>query len=238
MSADESIQRLFQKFGLDQLEGNQLRFLILQILSESEDHASQMMNNLRKWIPKINPKSVVEQTASLNEIKNLLNEKLKDSALEEKKSALSSLQDQKKQAEKEVENLGTDLYYGPRNEFYKMKGQCYKKSINKYTYEACPFGSAKQDSTSLGHNFKIVNEADQEIKNLGWDVHVNEQNQMSNGDVYFSWEGGSRCWNGPQRSLKLKLVCHDSVELLQLIEPSMCVYVGELGTPAVCPLEN
>lgn len=223
---------------MDQLEGNQLRFLILQILQSNSAHSAHTVENLRKWISEINPSSVMDGTASVGEIKSVLDEKLKDSALSEKKSQLTTLEEQKKEAERGIKNMGSDLYYGPRNEFFKMKGQCYKKTINKYTYEACPFGNAKQDSTSLGREFKIVNEANEDIQSLGWDVHVDEQNKMSNGDVYFYWTGGSQCWNGPQRSLKLKLVCHDSVELLQLIEPSMCVYVGELGTPAVCPLEN
>lgn len=36
--------------------------------------------------------------------------------------------------------------------------------------------------------------------------------------------------------LKLRLLCGESVELRNLVEPSMCVYEGELVTPAVCPL--
>ena len=221
---------------MDQLEGNQLRFLILQILEATNAPGLHTVDNVRKWVPQLNPSSKVDETASAVEIKNVLKEKLKDSALDEKKSQLLSLKEQKKQAESSIQNLGSDLFYGPRTEFYKMKGQCYKKTINKYNYEVCPYGNAKQDSTSLGRTFQIVNKENEEIKTLGWDVHVNEQNQMSNGDVYFYWKGGAQCWNGPQRSLKLKLVCHATVELLQLIEPSMCVYVGELGTPAVCPL--
>lgn len=210
--------------------------MILQILEVASGPGLHTVDKVREWVPKLNPNSAVDTTTSAIEIKNVLSEKLKDDALSEKKTQLLSLEEQKKQAENSIQNLGSDLYYGPRNEFYKMKGQCYKKTINKYVYEVCPYGNAKQDSTSLGRTFQIVNKDNEEIKTLGWDVHVNEQNQMSNGDVYFYWKGGSQCWNGPQRSLKLKLVCHASVEVLQLIEPSMCVYVGELGTPAVCPL--
>ena len=81
-----------------------------------------------------------------------------------------------------------------------------------------------------------MNKDGEAIDNLNYNVHVNEQNEMTNGDIFFYWKDGRSCWNGPQRSLRLKLLCHDSVELLSLIEPSMCVYEGELGTPSVCPM--
>lgn len=109
--------------------------------------------------------------------------------------------------------------------------------VNKYVYKVCPFGESKQDSTSLGSAFSITNAKGEAIDQLGYNVHVTDQNTMPDGDVFFYWKNGRNCWNGPQRSLKLKLVCHDSVELLSLIEPSMCVYEGELGTPSVCPLQ-
>lgn len=108
--------------------------------------------------------------------------------------------------------------------------------MNKYKYSICPYGDSKQDTTSLGNSFSIVNEKGEAIDTLGMNIHVTKQNTMPDGNIYFYWKNGRSCWNGPQRSLKLKLVCHDSVELLSLIEPSMCVYEGELGTPSVCPL--
>ncbi len=57
----------------------------------------------------------------------------------ELETELSSLQEQE----------STD--FGPDGVFYKLKGQCFDHRVNnQYTYTACPFGTAKQDSTSLG----------------------------------------------------------------------------------------
>lgn len=46
------------------------------------------------------------------------------------------------------EEAGLD--FGPDNAFYRLKGQCYDVKVNQYTYTACPFGTARQDSTNLG----------------------------------------------------------------------------------------
>ena len=74
------------------------------------------------------------------------------------------------------------------------------------------------------------------IRDASRNLHVNEENVIEGGDVFFYWKNGQKCWNGPYRSLKLKLVCGSEVEIRNLVEPSMCVYEGELATPAVCPL--
>lgn len=87
----------------------------------------------------------------------------------------------------------------------------------------------------MGEKFEIV-DADGEKLEGDVDFHQSLEPGATNKDVFFYWKDGRSCWNGPKRSLKLKLVCHDSVEVLLLTEPSMCVYEGELGTPAVCPL--
>lgn len=99
----------------------------------------------------------------------------------------------------------------------------------------CPYSTSFQDSTSVGDHFEIVDATGAKLEG-DVDFHQSLESGASSKDVYFHWTNGRSCWNGPKRSLKLKLVCHDSVELLLLTEPSMCVYEGDLGTPAVCPL--
>lgn len=100
----------------------------------------------------------------------------------------------------------------------------------------CPYAASYQDTTSVGDSFEIVDANGDNMSGKLSDFHESLQDGTAKKDVYFMWKNGRNCWNGPKRSLKLKLVCHDSVELLLLTEPSMCVYEGELGTPAVCPL--
>ena len=101
---------------------------------------------------------------------------------------------------------------------------------------ACPYGTSKQDSISIGSHFSIIDSSGNPITDPQRNLHVNEQNEFEGGNIYFYWKNGQKCWNGPQRRLKLRLLCGESVELRNLVEPSMCVYEGELVTPAVCPL--
>ena len=215
-----------------------MRYLILSLLSDREPHDRQILQKLQGWIADLDTSIAVDETASIEEIVEELKKEKVNPEMEKMNTLLHSLETSMTDAKRELQLLSSESYYGPLNEFYMMKDQCYKKNVNKYVYTICPYGTSKQDSISLGSDFSIVNEANEKIQDLGWDVHVAEQNKMKNGDIYFYWKNGRNCWNGPNRSLKLKLVCHDSVELLQLIEPSMCVYVGELGTPAVCPIMN
>ncbi|KAF2305193.1 hypothetical protein GH714_002920 [Hevea brasiliensis] len=55
-------------------------------------------------------------------------------------------------------------------------------------------------------------------------------------DLYRSmiFSNGDRCWNGPDRSLKVKLRCGLKNELTDVDEPSRCEYVAFLSTPALC----
>ena len=81
-----------------------------------------------------------------------------------------------------------------------------------------------------------MDEEGNKLDTSGRSVHVNMNNEFAGGNIYFYWQNGQKCWNGPNRSLKLRLLCGDSVRIQNLIEPSMCVYEGEFVTPAVCPL--
>ncbi|XP_008781219.1 glucosidase 2 subunit beta [Phoenix dactylifera] len=105
--------------------------------------------------------------------------------------------------------------FGKDKEFYSFYDRCFESKQNKYTYKVCPFKKASQveghSSTRLGH----------------WDKFEESYRVMlfSNGD---------RCWNGPDRSLKVRLRCGLKDELADIDEPSRCEYVAILSTPAVC----
>jgi protein kinase C substrate 80K-H len=88
-------------------------------------------------------------------------------------------------------------------------------SMDRYTYKVCAYKKATQ---AEGHS----------STNLGrWDKFEESYRvmQFSNGD---------RCWNGPDRSLKVRLRCGLSNELNDVDEPSRCEYVAVLSTPALC----
>ncbi|KAM0045052.1 putative mannose-6-phosphate receptor binding domain superfamily, glucosidase II beta subunit [Helianthus debilis subsp. tardiflorus] len=105
--------------------------------------------------------------------------------------------------------------FGPEKEFYSLYGQCFESKQNKYVYKVCPFKQATQEegysTTRLGK----------------WEKFEESYNVMlfSNGD---------NCWNGPDRSLKVRLRCGVKVELADVDEPSRCEYAATLTTPALC----
>lgn len=116
--------------------------------------------------------------------------------------------------EKELEAKAT-LEYGPDDAFLPLHGNCYQIQVDKYVYEACPFGSAQQkeggSTTSLGAFSKF------------------EDNFTS-----MVFENGQSCWQGPSRSLKLSLTCGTSEVLSAVSEPSRCMYTARLTTPTLC----
>lgn len=55
---------------------------------------------------------------------------------------------------------------------------------------------------------------------------------MDSGELAYT--GGSPCWQGPKRSIRLKLECGSSEVLSDVEEPSRCEYQAVLHTPAAC----
>ncbi|KAK4354994.1 hypothetical protein RND71_027188 [Anisodus tanguticus] len=105
--------------------------------------------------------------------------------------------------------------FGPEKEFYSFHGQCFESKENKYTYKICPFKQATQvegySTTRLGN----------------WDKFEDSYRTMQ-------FASGDHCWNGPDRSLKVKLRCGLKNELTDIDEPSRCEYLAFLSTPALC----
>lgn len=112
-----------------------------------------------------------------------------------------------------TKKLGND--FGPEKEFYSLYGHCFEIKENKYVYKVCPFKDATQveghSTTTLGQWEKF----DESYKVM----------LFSNGD---------KCWNGPQRSLTVRLRCGSKVEVADIDEPSRCEYSALLTTPALC----
>ncbi|PKA61833.1 hypothetical protein AXF42_Ash008665 [Apostasia shenzhenica] len=105
--------------------------------------------------------------------------------------------------------------FGKEKEFYLFYDHCFESKQNKYVYKICPF---KQASQVEGHS----------TTRLGsWDKFEESYRVMlfSNGD---------RCWNGPDRSLKVRLRCGVKNEVSDVDEPSRCEYLAFMSTPSVC----
>ncbi|GJN37962.1 hypothetical protein PR202_gb26965 [Eleusine coracana subsp. coracana] len=109
--------------------------------------------------------------------------------------------------------------FGKEKEFYSFYDQCFETKEGKYTYKVCPYKKASQ---AEGHS----------STNLGrWDKFEESYRVMQ-------FTNGDKCWNGPDRSLKVRLRCGLSNELNDVDEPSRCEYVAVLSTPALCVEEK
>ncbi|XP_026413208.1 glucosidase 2 subunit beta-like [Papaver somniferum] len=125
-------------------------------------------------------------------------------------SKLSKIQSRISSLTKKLEND-----FGPEKEFYSFYDRCFENKQNKYVYKVCAF---KQASQVEGHSSTQLGQ---------WEKFEDSYRTMlfSNGD---------KCWNGPDRSLKVKLRCGLNNELTDVDEPSRCEYVAILSTPALC----
>ncbi|CAK9314066.1 unnamed protein product [Citrullus colocynthis] len=109
--------------------------------------------------------------------------------------------------------------FGPEKEFYSFYDQCFESKENKYVYKICPY---KQASQVEGHS----------TTRLGrWDKFEDSYRVMI-------FSSGDTCWNGPDRSLKVKLRCGLKNDITDVDEPSRCEYVALLSTPAACVEEK
>ncbi|KAL8484331.1 hypothetical protein ACS0TY_026857 [Phlomoides rotata] len=105
--------------------------------------------------------------------------------------------------------------FGAEKEFFSFYGQCFESKQNKYVYKVCPYKQATQEegysTTRLG----------------SWDKFEESYRVMQ-------FRNGDKCWNGPDRSLTVKLRCGLKNEVADVDEPSRCEYVALLSTPALC----
>ncbi|KAJ7980599.1 Glucosidase 2 subunit beta [Quillaja saponaria] len=108
--------------------------------------------------------------------------------------------------------------FGPEKEFYSFYGRCFEGKEgkeSKYVYKVCPYKQASQEE---GHT----------TTRLGrWDKFEDSYKVM----IFLN---GDKCWNGPDRSLKVRLRCGLKNEIADVDEPSRCEYVALLSTAALC----
>ncbi|PKK68229.1 hypothetical protein RhiirC2_547736 [Rhizophagus irregularis] len=140
-----------------------------------------------------------------------------DEAEEEKRKVENDITEVNKKLEKD---------YGTQLEFAKLDGECFSHDAKDYTYTICMFDKATQKSnkdhvsTHLGYFEKWIG------------AESKEDDKYYTAQLYTR---GTRCWNGPERSVKLYLECGIENKIFSVAEPEKCEYIMKMTTPAVCP---
>lgn len=88
------------------------------------------------------------------------------------------------------------------------------KRDGEFEYKINFFQDAKQDYTSLG----------------SWGGF--------DGPYHATFKHGTRCWDGPERELKIIFKCGVTAQILDVIEPSKCVYQATVTAAGACTVEE
>ncbi|XP_008831813.1 glucosidase 2 subunit beta isoform X1 [Nannospalax galili] len=129
-----------------------------------------------------------------------------------------------KEMEESIRNLEQEISFdfGPHGEFAYLYSQCYELTTNEYVYRLCPFKLVSQKPKHGGSP-----------TNLGtWSSWAGPDHDKFSAMKY---EQGTGCWQGPNRSTTVRLLCGKETVVTSTTEPSRCEYLMELMTPAACP---
>ncbi|KAI0034384.1 glucosidase II beta subunit-like-domain-containing protein [Vararia minispora EC-137] len=148
------------------------------------------------------------------------------------KEALAQAERDFAKTKQELDDSARDLnelfdpkFFGAQGEWRKLANQCLSKNTGDYTYEVCFFGEARQKPNNGGQTFSLGHFS-------GW----NDAATVGSPE-YYGWQMytlGTKCWNGPQRSVKFELRCGIENMLLTVQELEKCEYQFTGTTPALC----
>mmetsp|Transcript_101726 Transcript_101726/g.255051 ORF Transcript_101726/g.255051 Transcript_101726/m.255051 type:complete len:465 (+) Transcript_101726:98-1492(+) len=111
---------------------------------------------------------------------------------------------------KKATNLEDDTRLG----YSSLTKECLSKHDGQYTYKVCFYDDARQDHVSLG-------------RWKGWE-----------GPREAHFTEGQMCPGGPARMLRVIFECGSKDALLDISEPSRCVYEARITSPGACDAED
>ena len=123
---------LYKRIGLFNLQENELRFLIVKLLSRDKGFGNEPLNQLREDVNSMDLGIEIDETLRMEEIRSVSNQKEfaeESAAVKAKEREVSEMESSLSKKNDELKELNHVVYYGPQNEFYKMKGQCYSKQV-------------------------------------------------------------------------------------------------------------
>ncbi|KAI0052642.1 hypothetical protein FA95DRAFT_1483311 [Auriscalpium vulgare] len=159
-------------------------------------------------------------------------------------AAERNLDQTKKDLDTAKEDL-SDLFdvkgFGPQGEWKKLEGTCLSKDTGEYTYEVCLFDEARQKANHGGSTFSLgqVSNYFVFLKFSSWNT---SPDATPGSPEYYSrqvYTQGTKCWNGPHRSVTVYLSCGTENTLNTIVELEKCEYQFIGTTPALClPLDE
>ena len=161
-------------------------------------------------------------------------------ALKAARKTLSDIKSSVSNAQRELENHKSDLVkdYGPDAIFRALKSTCIQKEAGEYTYELCFLGSTKQKPKKGGADQNMGNFASFGIETVDEEPGPDGKGLGKGERMTMRYENGGHCWNGPARSTLVILACAEKEEIWKISESEKCVYRMEVGTAAVCLLQD
>ncbi|KAG7670253.1 hypothetical protein KSW81_008387 [Nannochloris sp. 'desiccata'] len=105
--------------------------------------------------------------------------------------------------------------YGPDDVYAQLVDRCVEAHVDKYVYKVCPFHQVEQ--LEDGHGSRLGS----------W-------KGFDDSGEYMLFDNGDVCWQGPNRSMTLRIRCGATETLTKVAEPSRCEYTAEMTTPAAC----
>eukprot|EP00178_Gracilaria_changii_P004162 TRINITY_DN1649_c0_g1_i1.p1 TRINITY_DN1649_c0_g1~~TRINITY_DN1649_c0_g1_i1.p1 ORF type:complete len:556 (-),score=99.60 TRINITY_DN1649_c0_g1_i1:420-2087(-) len=166
------------------------------------------LGKIKRVLPEKLVPSIATQTSDLN---NCINKA---------ESAKWDLDSKKREIEGKIDKLKKKkaIDFGEDKALRKLYGSCTKGKVTQYEFEICMFDTVRQyeNGASIAQLGKFE----------GW--------EGKGKDRVMKYSEGDRCWNGPQRSIRVELSCSDKEEVVGVDEPNRCTYRMKFKTPAVC----
>ncbi|KAJ2082045.1 hypothetical protein H4R24_001904 [Coemansia sp. RSA 988] len=121
----------------------------------------------------------------------------------------------------QLKSLLEESDLGPNDMYLSVKGECYKLDTGEYTYEVCLLDRVSQ-----------ISNKDNSRQSLGtFDSFAEGTNHTRHNYLH-----GTKCWNGPERSIVVQIVCNEHIQLLSVSELEKCEYRAIMTAPFACPV--
>lgn len=129
---EERYYGMYKRMGLLELQENELRYLIVSILSRDNSYGNEGLDRLRDYADAIGVDLHVDDDLHMDDVRQMSGEhaEAKESeTVKAKEREVTELENSLSSKESSLKDLESTAFYGPANEFYKMKGQCYSKQV-------------------------------------------------------------------------------------------------------------